>query len=142
MPGARQRGPAILLAGPRMPLFLLFLLYGAEQKFPPGAGENGKINRSRAGNICDFIRRCLTCGCGDSRKVRAEKGLPEKLQRELHLARGGGGAVDGGRGSGDAGGGEGDQVRGIEVGAVEQVEELAAELEGKALAEEGVLLAG
>src|ERR1700689_2531729 len=69
---------------------------------------------------------------------------PEKLEAELDLAvaRGRGGDVAGG--AGDAGrilGGrrrENDQVGRVGVGAVEEVEELGAELQGEALAELGV----
>ncbi len=60
------------------------------------------------------------------------------------MAAAGGGGGDGAGGAGDAGwilgGGrsEGDQVGGVEVGAVEEIEDFGAELEGEALAEFGV----
>ena len=70
--------------------------------------------------------------------------LPEELEAELDLAAAGGCRGDGAGGAGDAGrilGGrrsENDQVGRVEVGAVEEVEELGAELQGEALAELGV----
>jgi len=68
--------------------------------------------------------------------------LPEKLQGELDLAGCGGGAGDGAGGSGDSRGSEDDQIGRVEVGAVEDIEELSAELEGETFAEGGVLCAG
>ena len=70
--------------------------------------------------------------------------LPEELEAELDLAAAGGCRGDGAGGAGDAGrilGGrrsENDQVGRVEVGAVEEVEEFGAELQGEALAELGV----
>ena len=74
--------------------------------------------------------------------------LPEEFQGELDLAGCGGGAGDGACGAGYAGGiggggrSEDDQVGGVEVGAVEQVENFGAELQGHAFADAGVFESG
>src|SRR5215469_6254772 len=73
---------------------------------------------------------------------RVPESLEEKLQRELHLAGCGGGVGDGAGGSGKSRRCEDDQVRRVEVGAVEEVEELSPELKCEAFVDAGVLLPG
>src|SRR5215469_2735845 len=70
--------------------------------------------------------------------------LPVKLQSELHLTRSGGGAGDGSRGAGWlAAGGRGrredDEIGGVEIGAVQKVEDFRAKLQTQALPQRDVL---
>lgn len=56
------------------------------------------------------------------------RSLPENLQRELHLARGRGSAGDGPGGSRNTRWSEDDEVGGVEIGAIQEIEDFGAEL--------------
>src|SRR5579859_734659 len=79
-----------------------------------------------------------------SRQEGRARTLPKKLQSELDLAGGGRGAGDGAGGAGKTcgvsgrGRGEDDQVGGVEVGAIEKIEDFGAKLKAEALADDSV----
>ena len=67
---------------------------------------------------------------------------PEEFEAELHLARGGGSAGDGTGRRRNAGRSKDNGIRQVEIGAVEQVENLRAELQIQALTNASVFQRG
>src|SRR5260370_15012586 len=68
--------------------------------------------------------------------------LPEQLQAELHLARGGGRAGNRARGARQAGRGKHNKVRRVEIRAIQQVEDFRAKLQVQTLANRRVFQHG
>src|SRR5208282_2543287 len=68
--------------------------------------------------------------------------LKEKLQCKVHLPRGRGGAGDRSRRSRQPGGGKDNEIGRVEIGPVQQVEDLRTKLQGNALTQVRVLNGG
>jgi hypothetical protein len=76
----------------------------------------------------------LSSGDGAGQTAADASFSPEELEAELDLARGGGGAGDDASCWGNAGGSEDDGVGLVEIGAVQKIEDLRAELKIQLLA--------
>ena len=76
--------------------------------------------------------------CGYVRVQTQVNSLPNELQSELHLPRRGRGAADRPGRARNSGGSEHDQIGSIEIGSIQEIKNLRAELQGQAFVNRGI----